>query len=120
MDLSTILKIDDSFFAFWKFLGRKEESAQNQLMFCRCVGKSLCYSTQKSSTTTNDIHVLEDFNKRLMGENGESDVDELHQEAMTMYINYFEANAKHKVNVSQAIVDEIFTSKTFLSFFNNS
>ena len=48
-----------------------------------------------------------------MGENGESDVDDLHQEAMTMYINYFEANAKHKVNVSPAIVDEIFTSKIF-------
>ena len=49
-----------------------------------------------------------------MGENGESDVDDLHKEAMKMYINYFEANAKHKVNVSQAVVDEIFTSKTFL------
>ena len=55
-----------------------------------------------------------------MGENGESDVDDLHKEAMKMYINYFEANAKHKVNVSQAIVDEIFTSKTFLSLEFNS
>ena len=50
-----------------------------------------------------------------MGENSDDEVDDLHQEAMTMYINYFEANAKHKVNVSQGIVDEISTSK--LSYF---
>ena len=46
-----------------------------------------------------------------MGENSDEEVDDLHQEAMTMYINYFEANAKHKVNVSQAVVDEISASE---------
>ena len=47
-------------------------------------------------------HSVEDFN------NHDTDnLKSLGEEGMVMYLNYLEANAKHKVNVSPSIVEEI-------------
>jgi len=81
MDLSSILKNNQARFAFWDFLRREDQHAQHQLMLC---------------------HSVEDFN------NHDTDnLKSLGEEGMVMYLNYLEANAKHKVNVSPSIVEEI-------------
>ena len=45
---------------------------------------------------------VEDFNTH-----DTDDLKSLGEKGMVMYLNYFEANAKHKVNVSPSIVEEI-------------
>ena len=47
-------------------------------------------------------HSVEDFTKK-----DTDDLKSLGEEGMVMYLNYLEANAKHKVNVSPSIVEEI-------------
>ena len=106
-----------------KFL--KEEHALNQLQFCLSVGKYnieiTVQSQQKNFTLRKNsradinmsIFILEDFNKRIMTpELTPDELKILHKEATDLYDLYFRSNAKHKVNVDQNIVIEIFESKT--------
>ena len=89
--MSTILKNETSLFAFMNFL--KEKQAIDQLHFCLAV---------------------EEFNKKIMNpELSEEAMQNLHNDAVTLYNLHFKPDAEHKVPVTIAYVKEIKSSKLF-------
>ena len=89
--MSTILKNETSLFAFMNFL--KEKQAIDQLHFCLAV---------------------EEFNKKIMNpELSEEAMQNLNNDAVTLYNLHFKPDAEHKVPVTIAYVKEIKSSKLF-------